>query len=144
MKIINHIKDNIYQVELDNLEKIPMFRQNKIQIAHDYIAFSGYHYLQNSDKSVSDICTKVGIQIPISTCVKELIPYINSNEYSKESHLINSNGEPHYTWSNELLYYYSEKEKCQMVAIKLKGESIFNHVTLKFFNEYIKPNLNDK
>lgn len=162
MKLIKDLGNNQFIVEINDGQK-GKYRDNGISIAHDYIAFKGWDTLQNINGGMTDISFKVTVQIPIRSCIQVIIPKILESDYSKLEHIKDrpvctddeyyrnynldkprwKKGDllPTYTYSNECVHYYNTSKKEYMVAIKEKGEREFSHVTLSFFNKFIKDNL---
>lgn len=148
MRITKQISDKVYEVELTEFD---FQKEFQLTVAHDYIGFSGNQSLSTKDSNVklfgeNQICSNgitIGnyVQIPIRMFSQFVMSHLHKHEYLQPEHLTDSEGKNKYSYNNSVIKYYDVNQKCYMVAICLIGESTFNHVTLEFYNKFVKPNL---
>lgn len=148
MRIIEQLTESTFVVELDNNV---LDTEARIQIVHDYIGYSEQGSLQTKDSSVklsgkykaygNGIYWTNHVQIPIRLAQQVLLPMLLESDYMKPEHL----GEkefPNYVYQ-QIVHYYNAETKTHMVAILVPGDTNFNHVTLQFYNQFIKHQIHD-
>lgn len=148
MRIIEQLTESTFVVELD--ERV-FNEDSEFQIAHDYVGYSEQGSLQTKDSSVklegkyqmygNGIYWRNHVQIPIRIA-QLMLPMLLESGYMKPEHLVDSGG-PIYNSNNDVVHYYNVKTKNHMVAIRLAKETEFNHVTLQFYNQFIKHQIHD-
>ena len=150
IKIIKKLNNNQYIVEIDESQtKAP----RHIKVMHDFVEIEGniYPTEEHGGRQYSlDYETpyfRDSIQIPIRDVFNFILPHLNNHKYLQEEHFktrpaLNEGEQPYepYCYHQSIYSYYTEGKK-KMVAIRMKGESEFNHVTYEFFLKHIKPNL---
>lgn len=144
MKVIKQLSEDQFIVETEGFQNTV----REIKVNHDFIEFYGNGIIR-SDVDVKQGCmtsrslydSGVSIQIPIRDVITMILPHLNNHEYCQEQHLLNPDGSPNYTYTKSTIGYYDVTKKCHMVAIRLKGETAYSHVTLEFYNKFIKNNL---
>ena len=149
MRIIEQLTGSTFVVELDNRV---LDTEAHIQIAHDYIGYSEQGSLQTKDSSVhlwgkykaygNGIYWTNHVQIPIRVAQQLILPMLLESDYMKPEHLVDSDG-PIYNYNNDVVHYYNTETKTHMVAILVAGDTNFNHVTLQFYNRFIKHQFHD-
>lgn len=149
MQIIEQLTESTFVVELD--ERV-FNEDSEFQIVHDYVAYSKLGSLQTKDSSVklfgkyqmygNGIYWRNHIQIPIRVAQQIVLPMLLESDYMKPGHLDGLDG-PIYNCTNDSVHYYNTKTKTHMVAIRLTKETEFNHVTLQFYNQFIKHQIHD-
>lgn len=169
MKIIKQLSEDEFIVKLEDKDKEKNFGCG-VSIAHDYVEFYGKSLLYTESSVVinrgkfssNTIPVFKSLQIPIKSMYSVILPLLKNNLYLQDEHFkdrqydeddiyYTQNGKdkprylkgdiyPVYSYYNQIVHYY--KDGIRMVAFSMKGEKQFNHVTLKFFNEYVLPNLN--
>lgn len=169
MKITKQLSDDEFVVKLEEKDRQRNFGC-KVDIVHDYVQFSakGLLYtelgvtIENSNSCSNTLSVFESIQIPVKSMYSIVLPLLNTHPHLQDEHFKNriyteddkyfkQNGAesprflkgdeyPAYSYNDFIVRYW--KEGIPMVAFSLKGEKEFNHVTLKFFNEYVLPNLN--
>lgn len=104
------------------------------------------------------IYINTSVQVPIRSAQQVLLPLLNNNKYLQSEHLADREyseddkyfaqkdlKEPRYkkgdkytaySYYDQKVHYY--KDGIPMVAVLMSGESVFNHVTLEFYNKYCK------
>lgn len=148
MKIIRHIEGDRYEVEL-KAEPYKGYSDSEFQLAHDYFAISGRSYLTKVDNSVSNFAVHHRLSISIRPFIKTVLPYLLNHEYCQLDHLkarvekVDGQQKEYwpYAYTKQIVRYYDNVRKQNMVAIYLIGEAEPNCVTHKFFNDFIKPTL---
>lgn len=143
MKIIKQISDKVFEVELDESDNKSEY---SFTIQHDFVGFKGYQSLCTKDRSVlSNNCNCISVssyvQVPIRMFSQAIMNMLSENDYLKPDHLVTKEGGSKYNYYNQSLRYYDTDKKCYMIAICLQGETEFNHVTLEFYNKFVRPNL---
>jgi len=143
MKVIEQLSETQFVVETENIKCEP----RNIKVCHDFVEFYGYGGIgSNVDIKQGNMITRslhdsgISFTFPIRDMVAVVLPYLNSHEYCQEQHLVNSDGTPNYTYNKSIIGYYNVAKKCYMVAIRLRGETAYSHVTLEFYNKFIKNN----
>lgn len=169
MKITKQLSEEEFIVKLEDKDKERNFG-TIVSVAHDYVAFTskGLLYTENAitiDRgsfSSNTLSIVESVQIPIKSMYSVILPLLKEHSYLQDEHFKDrqydeddtyyiQNGKdkprylkgdtyPVYSYYNQIIHYY--KDGTHMVAFSMKGEKEFNHVTLKFFNEYVLPNLN--
>lgn len=148
MRIIEQLTENTFVVELDDGV---LDTEAHIQIVHDYIGYSEQGSLQTKDSSVklggryraygNGIYWTNHVQIPIRLAQQVLLPLLLESEYMKPEHL-GEKESPNYIYQ-QTVHYYNTKTKTHMVAMFVPGDTNFNHVTLQFYNRFIKHQIHD-
>lgn len=163
IKVLKVLGDNKFEIELTK-EKTE-FRECGFSPNHDYIQFSGSEYGTNADGSINlDFSFKADINIPIKAFNEVILPYLLQCKFCQPEHLADRLQEeddkywnsgsnkgkfkgprykkgdkyPAYSYQDIAVEYYDRNKDCSMVAICLSGEKHFNHVTLEFYNKYVK------
>jgi hypothetical protein len=170
MKITKQLSDDEFVVKLEEQDKQRHFGC-KIDVVHDYVAFSSkgqlysegaFSLVENGRASGNTLSVFKCVQIPIKSMFKIVLPLLNSHPYLQEEHFkdriydvddtyfkdhgqnkpryLKGDKYPAYSYSNSIVRYW--KENTPMIAFSMKGEKEYNHVTLKFFNEFVLPTLN--
>lgn len=148
MRIIEQLTESTFVVELND---DVLNTEAKIQIAHDYIAYSERGSLQTKNSSVhlwgkyraygNGIYWTNHVQIPIRLTQQVLLPLLLESEYMKPEHLGDKES-PNYVYQ-QIVHYYNTETKTHMVAMFVPGDTSFNHVTLQFYNQFIKHQIHD-
>lgn len=160
MKILEDLGNNQYKVEILPRDK-GQYREDGIRIVHDYIRFDSTIHFNNEDNTLSKISSYEGIQIPIKSFAKIMLPLLNKHEYLQEEHFqdriqseddkyfakynldkpryLKGDPYPAYSYQNHVVHFYEDGEP--KVAVSLNGEKGFSITTLKFFNEFIKDKI---
>jgi len=104
------------------------------------------------------ISINTSVQVPIRAAQQVLLPLLNEHKYLQSLHIADREhteddkyfaqkdlSEPRYrkgdkyaaySYCDQKIHYY--KDGISMVAILMQGESVFNHVTLEFYNKFCK------
>lgn len=150
LTIVKHLQGNRWEVEIDQSTK---YDPNTLQVAHDYVALwtNVYPSELKGGRIISSKYTsptfKERVQLGNIRDIKEfLLPFLNEHEYLQDAHFATRRKDTHeayepYAYTQGMYKYYNRETKTQMVAIRIKGETTFNHVTLEFYNKFVKPNL---
>lgn len=163
IKVLKELGDGKFEVQIEKDNS--GFRECGFEIVHDYIAFEGNEYGVNQNGSVNhNLAFKADIHIPIKAFNEVVLPMLINHKYCQSEHLADRLYEeddtfwnhssnknkytkprykkgdkyPAYSFENTAVIYYDSDKKCSMVAVCLVGEKYFNHVTLEFYNKYIK------
>lgn len=144
-KITKQIDDNHFEIEVD-WNKVKYFTEIDFRLEHDYVGIMMDNFIStknaNTNPGGKNIVRSNGIslasyvQIPIRDFVSFCLPLIKDSENCTEKHIKGS-----YKYGQSIIYYYDHKEKCHKVAVRLKDEENYTHVTRTFFDKFIKPNL---
>lgn len=162
MKLIKDLGNNQFIIEALP-DKKGKYRDGKISIAHDYVAIKSHSYFQNENNSISSIPYSSSIQLPIRSWIQVILPLLNNHKYLQQDHIKDREHDsddayfeqykldkprwkkgdlyPGYSYQNQVIEYYDKDKECYMVAVLEVDQKVFNHVTLEFFNKYIKDNL---
>lgn len=168
MKIENQLDENRFILKLDEKDG-ERNNPRPIIICHDYVSFSGRYIINSETHDIKGLhsvgCNNIGIncnvQIPIKAMQEVVLPILNKNKYLQPEHLaprmhteddkyweskgldkpryIKGDKYPAYSYYNQIYKYW--EDGIEMVAFLKSGDWKFNHMTLEFFNQYVKPNL---
>lgn len=169
MTILKNLGDNKYEVEID--PKNSDYRETAFGVVHDYVFFEGNIYHQNPDKSTNfDCVSQERIQIPIKAFIEIILPKLIEHKYCKPEHLKDrvyteddtlwnskyaenkftgpryKKGDkyPAYSYQTMAVKYWDSEKQHMMVAVLEYGEKYFNHVTIEFYNKYVKNAKDEK
>lgn len=142
-KITKQIDDNHFEIEVD-WNRLKYFAEIDFRLEHDFVGIMMNNGVITKDCSVklkNQVCANVVplasyVQVPIRDFVSFCLPMIKESENCTEEHI-----KDNYEYGQTVIYYYDKKEKCHKVAIRLKNEETYTHVTHTFFNKFVKPNL---
>lgn len=136
-KITKSLGNNRYEIEVTPIvpHEVPM----TIGVAHDYVMFSSWTYLQTDDNvrisgvsggASNVIPIQVSLQVPIKIMGQVGLPLMNDSKYLKSEHFGNYgvySKAPVRTWSEkEVMYNVYDKEKKEFVEIP---KSLYNQLT---------------
>lgn len=160
MKVIQQNTENEFVISREGAEK---FLGYQLAIVHDYIAFTGNCHIGCAPKvsvithggsfSSNVLSFPATMQIPIKSFSEIIMPQLLAHKYLKPEHLADriqtedskysslKKGDkyPAYAYMDEVIHYWDGDTK--MVAFHKRDQKAWNHVTLEFFNEYVKPTL---
>jgi hypothetical protein len=166
MKIIEQISDNQFVIELE--DKALKIKGKQLKIMHDYVQVSGIYPIWaagDADKvpftgphsvAANTVNVPMTVQIGIRSMIKTVIPLLKDHEYLQEEHIADrtytedssaergfKKGDIYtaYSYYDQIVEYYDGKARQSMVAVIMAGEKKPNHVTLEFFNKFIRPTL---
>jgi len=142
-KITKQIDDNHFEIEV-TWDRLKYCTEIDFRIEHDYVGIMTNQGVSTKDSSVklrNQICSNVVslasyVQIPIRDFVSFCLPLINKSESCTKEHIENN-----YKYGQSIIYYFDREKWCHMVAIRLQNEEVYTHVTLPFFNKFVRPNL---
>jgi len=112
---------------------------DKIEVAHDYVRFSG------SCPLVMDQGTTVGIPVlgswsaNIYDFYKFILPFLNKHEYLQEVHAacLNDRGKINYAYQDCIIHFYDKETKTNKVAMRAANEVEFTVVSYEFYKQFI-------
>lgn len=142
-KITKQIDADHFEIEV-NWDRLKYCTEIDFRIEHDYVGIMMNNGITTKDISVqlqNQVCANVVslasyVQIPIRDFISFCLPMIKESENCTEEHIKNN-----YKYGQSVIYYYDSKEKCRKVAIRLKNEEVYTHVTRTFFEKFVRPNL---
>lgn len=160
MKVIKALGDNRYEIEMEPKE-YKGIRECGFGVEHDFAWFEGKIWAKNPDGSTNfHVYMHDDIHIPIKAFVEVALPMIIAHKYTQPEHLVDraqheddkyferygktsprwKKGDPYpaYSYEDVAIMYYDSNNKQKMVAVCLSGEKMFNHMTLEFYNKYVK------
>lgn len=163
IKVIEVLENNQFIIEIEKDSE--SLRGCSFGVVHDYAYFEGNTYFDNKDGTVNfETRHKSKVHIPIKGFNEIVLPRLISNKYCKPEHLEDRihdkdddtwNSEfnrgkftkprykkgdkyPAYSYQDIAIEYWDNEKQKAMIAICLNGEKEFNHITLEFYNKYVK------
>ena len=147
-KITKQIDDNHFEIEV-SWDRLEYYTEIDFRLEHDYVGIMMNNFVSTKDSNTNlggkNIVCSNGIslasyvQVPIRDFVSFCLPLIKESENCTEEHI-----KDNYKYGQTVIYYYSHKEKCHKVAVRLKNEEVYTHVTRTFFNKFVKPKLENE
>ena len=150
MKIIRQTGVDTFEVRMEDHDIVhyPYPRLDKLVVAHDYVMFTVMGSIftegdvQLNKNSPHVVCNNVvsvekQVQIGIREFQDIILPILNNHEFLQPKHLAKRDDGTYGYVSNAAVLY--KENGITMVSFREEGEVGYSTVTLKTYNELIKP-----
>jgi hypothetical protein len=149
MKIIESLGEHKYIVKIEPPPDRAdgKYRWSEFQMVHDYVHFGSKIHIQHESCLVNkSVTTYIGLHIPIRDFAQVVLPRVVQHEYVQAKHFAirkSEDGDYHpYCYNNQVVQYWENGSA--MVAVLMTGDHNYSHMTLKFFNEYVRKQIDYK
>jgi len=150
-KVVKQIDEDKFEIEVVDTDEINWI--DTIQVAHDYVSFTGVTYLKTDpnlssikyrkDFSSNILPVKAELSFSIYDFYKFVLPYLNKHRFLQKKHAetLGAGDKINYSFKDQIFKYKNDAGEV-MYAIKLKGEKEFSIVTENIYKKLVEPNLN--
>lgn len=146
-RITKQIDENHFEIEVD-WNELKYCTEIDFRLEHDYVGIMMNNFVTTKDsinlRGENIVCSNgislaSYVQVPIRDFVTLCLPMINESENCTVEHI-----KDNYKYGQTVIYYYSSKEMCHKVAVRLRNEETYTHVTRTFFDKFVKPKLKNE
>lgn len=111
----------------------------RIEIAHDYVRFSGNCSLREYNGSTVNIPIYSQVSFNIYDFYKFVLPFLNNHEYLQKEHteILNDRGKINYAYLPCVIQFFDTETKTHKVAMRAENEAEFTIVSYEFYKQFI-------